>query len=638
MSDTPILLFLHGVTLGNNVDDGWRVRLDATLASLGYPGLANVQIIAPQYKHILDGTTAACNKDLPRTTIKRPSGAEAKRLRREFDSRMASLEYLLGRHNSGNGRLGADFLIDLAESLPQFAQATNYLKNQAIRSAVLHLVIDMLPTSGKVVIIGHSLGSVIAADVLMRLSPDLEVFGVITIGSPLGHGSFDVADLKKSLKEPPAHLGWWVNFWNPNDPVSAHRGLTSVFPWILDLSTESELPLSAHFASTYLKSPIVAEAVGYGLFGHTSKEMVLVGRGIDIPLNEYEKQRILLLRYAFLIESELKDEQKERFAGARREVQMGTFNELRSQNDTANQRTGSVRSLPLAVRELAFDLSDPHAQAPEPAGIIHLWKESAVEVMIDTALANVISPWDIRIPDKIQNGALVQLTEECGLGSKFGSDVISSIKEAKGIIAPDSVNWRRIGAMGLGVAALVAVPGGLVLAAAPGVAGAAAITSSLAAFGPGGMMGGLATAGALTTVGSSTLVASIVRPDNGNDAIQAAASHMSTESFEYFVLRLLATVILREDQQLEANPQVWKFLISSELRLRQDFARLSRYSDKSSQTLKDLKCKIEVTERALDYLREHGHEPATTQWAKRKNEMPEVSQFHKPQSQLQAKS
>lgn len=117
MSDTPILLFLHGVTLSNNVDDGWRVRLDATLASLGYPGLANVQIIAPQYKHILDGTTAACNKDLPRTTIKRPSGAEAKRLRREFDSRMASLEYLLGRHNSGNGRLGADFLIDLAESL-----------------------------------------------------------------------------------------------------------------------------------------------------------------------------------------------------------------------------------------------------------------------------------------------------------------------------------------------------------------------------------------------------------------------------------------------------------------------------------------------------------------------------------------
>ncbi len=315
MSDTPILLFLHGVTLGNNVDDGWRVRLDATLASLGYPGLANVQIIAPQYKHILDGTTAACNKDLPRTTIKPSSGAASQETRREFDSRMAALEYF-ARDATTLAQAGywQTMSYRSCRICTRSLQASSELsgRQQAIRAQVLHLVFDKLPTSGKVVIIGHSLGSVIAADVLMRLSPDLEVFGVITIGSPLGHGSFDVADLKKSLKEPPAHLGWWVNFWNPNDPVSAHRGLTSVFPWILDLSTESELPLSAHFASTYLKSPIVAEAVGYGLFGHTSKEMVLVGRGIDIPLNEYEKQRILLLRYAFLIESELKDEQRAR--------------------------------------------------------------------------------------------------------------------------------------------------------------------------------------------------------------------------------------------------------------------------------------------------------------------------------------
>lgn len=47
----------------------------------------------------------------------------------------------------------------------------------------------------------------------------------------------------------------------------------------------------------------------------------------------------------------------------------------------------------------------------------------------------------------------------------------------------------------------VSIEAFLTLAAGAGLAGAAAITSALAAFGPGGMIGGLLTAGALVTAG-----------------------------------------------------------------------------------------------------------------------------------------
>lgn len=95
---------------------------------------------------------------------------------------------------------------------------------------MLNLILARVPSNGDIVLVGHSLGSVIAADLLRRLPAEVRVTGFITIGSPLAHGSVNVDKLRDVLQEPPANLGWWVNFWNFGDPVSSHRGLSSVFP------------------------------------------------------------------------------------------------------------------------------------------------------------------------------------------------------------------------------------------------------------------------------------------------------------------------------------------------------------------------------------------------------------------------
>src|SRR5690606_37970893 len=134
--------------------------------------------------------------------------------------------------------------------------------NRQIRAQVLNRIIRQLPQSGRLVIVGHSLGSVIAADIVRRLPADLRVAGMVTIGSPLAHPDFDVDRLRGILKEPPTNLDWWVNFWNPADPVTTHRGVSSIFPWMIDRRIQTIVGPHVHDADTYLGNQDVAKAIG----------------------------------------------------------------------------------------------------------------------------------------------------------------------------------------------------------------------------------------------------------------------------------------------------------------------------------------------------------------------------------------
>lgn len=66
-------------------------------------------------------------------------------------------------------------------------QAKNYVESRKIRAWVLQRILDQVGTPERLVIVGHSLGSVVAADVLRRLPPEGNVVGMVTIGSPLAY-------------------------------------------------------------------------------------------------------------------------------------------------------------------------------------------------------------------------------------------------------------------------------------------------------------------------------------------------------------------------------------------------------------------------------------------------------------------
>lgn len=589
MSNETILLFLHGVGDGDP-DDAWKMRLTETLVDLGYPKLDTVEVITPKYAHSLRGSDD--NDPLPPLTIKQPQREAAKKNRRDFERRIGAVEYRLGRHDGGNGRAGADAVVNLAVGLPPFRQADNYLNNPQIRAQVLNRILKSLPDSGRLVIVGHSLGSVIAADLVRRLPVGLEVTGMVTIGSPLANGNFDVDKLRETLREPPTNLAWWVNFWNVHDPVAAHRGVSSVFPWMIDCRMQTNLSHRVHDAEEYLTDESVATAVGYALFGSRSKELASTDGGLDIPMDSAERLALLALRYAHLMRMRLEGDQKDRFDGALRHVQAAVVDDIRRRNDAER------RQMPSAVARLAFDLSDPHSAAPEPLPSSHMTKDEAVIPLTILAAENVIRPFEISISREKWQKSMKELTAEMGLGSRFGADVFTAAKHAQEALAGGfGMNWIKWGALGAGAAALVVATGGLVLAAGAGLAGAAVITSALAAFGPGGMMGGLITAGALATAGGGGIAFSLASPGTTADTVAAV--------FE----RQLAAAILRQRNNLDQDPSFWRILVETEIEVRRQYERLDEFSDESAQSLKELKRKIEAIERALEYLRNNGLEP-----------------------------
>ncbi|PPH34547.1 hypothetical protein C5C53_15330 [Rathayibacter sp. AY1E3] len=592
MSTGPTLLFLHGIGTGDQ-DDAWEVALNTALLKLGYPDLDAVNVVAPKYPHALRGANA--REPIPAITVKPPTREAARKNRREFEERTAAMEIRLGRQDPGIGWVGGDVAVGAVTRLPPFKQAHNYLNEPHIRAEVLNLILRSLPDTGDLLIVGHSLGSVIAADLIRRLPVAVRVIGLLTIGSPLGNGGFDVDKLRDAVREPPANLGWWVNVWNAPDPVAAHRGLSSVFDYLLDFRVQTrQAPIDkrAHSAVDYLSTAVVAEVIGFGLFGSRSREIDMIDRGLDIPLDGVEMAGLLALRYAHLVGANLEGDVAERFAGALRYVQAFSLEEIRARNVREN------RPLPLEIARLRFDLTDTKAVAPEPRPIGHLDKEQAAALMTVLASENVIKPFEISIPREKWQAAMADLTAELGLTSRFGTDVFAATKEAQAALTgPRGLSWIKWGAIGAGAAAMVVAAGGLALAAGPGLAGAAVITSALASFGPGGMIGGLLTAGSLVTAGGGGIAFGLASPGTTADVVEA------------IIVQRLAVSLLRQKRHLEPDPEVWAILTRTEIEIRRQHERLDEFSDASAGSLKDLKRKIEIVERALAHLREKGLEP-----------------------------
>ncbi|WP_181003403.1 hypothetical protein [Microbacterium sp. CJ77] len=591
MSDKPILLFLHGVGTGDP-DGHWKVRLSESLNRIGYPGLETVKVIAPRYAHALKGADEP--ETVPPLIGKPPTGDAARQNRREFERRIAAIEFRLGSQDRGPGFVGGDALVDFAIAVPFFEQARNYLNDPQIRAQVLNRILSKLPDHGRVVLVGHSLGSVIAADLVRRLPSGIEVVGMVTVGSPLASASFGVDKLRETLQEPPTNLAWWVSFWDWYDPVAARRGVSSAFPWMIDFQVRTRAlgPVAPHSAIEYLSHDVVAEAVGFALFGSRSKELAAIESSVDVQLNTAESFALLALRYAHLIKMRLDGDRRDRFAGALRSVQAMLLDALRA------KREESQRQLPPALARLAFDFSDPSAMALEPLPSRHLSKEESVVQLTVIASENVILPFEINVPDDIKQKAMEELAAEMGLGSVFGADVFRAAKLAQDALGGSrSVNWVKWGALGAGAAALALATGGLALAAGAGLAGAAAITSALAAFGPGGMVGGLLTAGTLVTAGGGGIAFGLASPGTNAATLEAVVS------------RQLTAEILRKIQGLPSDPSVWRTLVVMEMELRREHERYDEFSDDTAPSIKELRTKIVTVERALICMRSFGIEP-----------------------------
>lgn len=596
----PTLVYLHGVrSKGPDAPSSrrWREGLERSLEEAGYPGLEGVEIVAPNYAAQLRKLNGDPNKNsvkLPSFTQSKRTPPQRKQERAAFDRRTASVERLLEDSFRGVDSVvtqAAQAAASVGAAFPFLAEASSYMRDEAVRREVLDHILKQLPDEGAIVLIGHSLGSVIAADLLPRIPHDLTIAGMITIGSPLAQGNFNLGRLENDLKDPPSNLQWWVNFWSKSDPVAARRGATSAVPWLLDICVPTpKLPFSAHDAHHYLEEEIVGKAVGYALFGSQSRDIAVIESGLDVPLDDEEFKALASLKFAHLTRAELKGGVRDRYSGALAETQYEVISDLIA------KRTLEGRPVPGTIADLQpAEDSDPEAlKAPNLYSAPT--RDDAATLLTVLLLQNALHPYEIEVKESAHLKALQELARELSLTPQFGTDAIKAFEEATNVLAGKKRLFVKWGLVGIGTLAVVA-SGGLLLPAAPGVVGAAAITSALASFGPGGMIGGLLTAGTLISAGS------------GSIAVGVMSSGSSANEVEHLVLGQLSLLILRNIWRLDEDDRIWTVWVESERELMRQRQRLARFSDSDSGVLKEIDRKLTTLRKAIRYAEDNGLSP-----------------------------
>lgn len=144
------------------------------------------------------------------------------------------------------------------------AEAKVYAAHRAVRAEVLRDVLAQLPTHGSVVLVAHSLGSVIAVDLLTRLPPDLRISALLTLGSPLASETWKHTRAL-ATDFPYDRVGAWVNVYDPRDPVTFGRGVSGRFPMAVDLAVD----MRSHSVRGYAAHPAVGAVLGHLLYGET---------------------------------------------------------------------------------------------------------------------------------------------------------------------------------------------------------------------------------------------------------------------------------------------------------------------------------------------------------------------------------
>lgn len=144
-------------------------------------------------------------------------------------------------------------------------QAYAYLANRNARTDIDNLLRPRLGT-GNTVVIAHSLGTVVAFNLLRELAAngaDIQVPLFVTLGSPLAitevqrwvGGTFAV----------PSNVGKWMNFYDKGDPVTLGRGLGANFAaGIIDMIVDNNTG-NNHSIAGYLDDKALIDELNFVL-------------------------------------------------------------------------------------------------------------------------------------------------------------------------------------------------------------------------------------------------------------------------------------------------------------------------------------------------------------------------------------
>jgi pimeloyl-ACP methyl ester carboxylesterase len=583
------ILFLHGI--GDSFrDDTWYEALAASLEKHGVdpPKLSSSAIIRPDYAGLFAHPPTSRSGYHPDSTQKEPgSGAEKQERRSTYQrAQHRAVHDLTGTCESHGWRgfgeeIDPSWIPTWAPYHKDFEHAQNYVSNKYLRSAVLDTVLAEVGTRRDLLIIGHSLGSLVGIDLLAHLPRGVQARRLVTIGSPAGAVGMYKQNPEALLRSFPYHqVHGWVNVLAPHDLVTRGRGINHLFPAAVDV----RIPLGiSHGAAQYLAHPAVAKLIADPLRPRSTHARAATAE-LDIPLTPTEKDAVDAMLFAQLLLRQKKDNDAwRRYTGAASAVRESSVLELIA----ARERQGAP--VPNDLRLLLEGKVDKLGFSARPM-------DEALYFAVVAGTNNPVAPYELDT-EKEQLRALEHLWSDVyGYTQASGATVVRVLREAREVY--DS-NWKKYVLGAAGLALLVAAPIGIAgLAAASGLAGAAALTTSLAAFGPGGMVGGMALAAGLIGVGSGTVTAAVT------------ASSMSPEMLQTQCVRLMSYAKGHQALDLDGDRHAaWRTLVTWHSELASELARIEVYSDEGAPGVRSLKQRVRMLTKAIDWMTEQGLAP-----------------------------
>lgn len=592
----PKILFLHGVGSGE-AERRWLDGLNRGLATLNVDPVAADQVIAPEYAWLLSADIDRVKS--PENTYKVKKDTAERRL---FFRRQSRIERLLTPKNlADKAGLGTwpDAVVEplqnaaIVSKLGMLKQVSNYMRQEALRSAILRQVLKDVPKSGELILIGHSLGSIVAIDLIDHLPPDLKVSRFLTIGSPAGSEVVHRGHEKLLKRFPYARVNDWSNIYSTNDPVTAGRGLASTFKAAQDFririprTTDNIL---AHKAEHYLEHPAVTTLIADALYPPV--EAATTDIDFCVRLDDTDFDALLALRFADRVRKRIPDTKGLNNADEVATRFEDALDVLKDQLvESAIERRGGVAGLPPEIASVQ------RGEVPSIARCLEIG--DAVRRTVTLAYSNLVDPFEIEVGGAVIE-AIPDFFADLGFTTGQGRKVEDAIEDVTRTIAeatkPPPVPWAgRTAVAATGVAVVAMGPIGIV-AGGSAYAGAAAVTAGLAAFGPGGMMGGLAMLAGLAGTGSAVAAtAATLRP--GTPARMDDPRDLA--------MRVAISAALHRLEE-PADPDLWNMLTDAETLASDSLNRLVEFSDPTSLRLKQQQHLLTTIGALISFAQENG--------------------------------
>ena len=629
--DTGVtLVFVHGKG-GLEARSLWLAPLTAGLNAQGYPTL-NGPHDAVRQADYLEALLAGAEGPRPEVQWVRPIGRQQRQDWADFLLRREALaEAIDHARNQPRGPnlslLGGSLVPDaVAESMEAVA---SYRGSGEHRHAAWRAVLDDLPEQGGVIVIAHSLGSILMIDLLKRLPPLLTVDLLVTIGSPMGVKSLRAHHhgLDEPGQFPAAQVRAWVNVYDPGDAITVGRGASQFFPAALDVPVHTG---GSHSLTAYMSHPVVAAAVGFAAFGRrpVAREDALPARRLD------PRWDALLLRFAYTAQlwstcDTGKWGFQRRLDTARRVLARRAVQNAANQYEDLVGRTTSLEGQANAdaIADLEHSPVHPARMPTESDLLVHATDivrnqfsdDQLVVASVDFLLSPPLPPFDLEIDPAHAQLALAELLQRVRRstavhsGTTVASEVAASVKEARAVLSESGFPWGPV-LITAGIGLLAATGVGLVVAAPAGLVGAAAIASTLATFGPGGMVGGIATLTALT--GAATAITGlgvVVELTPGDpmyeqvrEAIAAQLAEQPAPQLRTSVAGMIAVLSAQRRLDLPSEATGVEDLLLKALAIVQHEGALHAEVAPGRPVTKDWQVKGRVLARALDWMAKHG--------------------------------